>query len=378
MAAYRVRGLLRDIHLWIGLCLMVVFIPLGLSGSWMVFEDDFDKMLHPHRYQASSGDAELSPSRYLTAAQQAFVNRAPIVQLRMPEDQGAPVVVSSTTGLTAWVDPTSGKVLDVGNPRTELRAVAHQFHENLFMARTGRRIVGWIGVALFLTSVTGLITWWPRNNAVLRGLRWQRSPLVWSNIHHLVGFWSSVFLAILSLTGVALAFPELLRPTGGAPGRGERFEGGPPARFSFAPPVASPHLSADQAVSSAEKATGASDFESLRLPTQGDPPRWQVVVLGQTGPTFVSVDDQTGQASTLAGRGGRGGFRGGERRGEGGGGRPPAMRVIRLLHAGNDAPMIWRVVLFIVGLVPTIMGLTGLVIWLRTRRRPELQTPEVG
>ena len=378
MAAFRVRRVLRDIHLWIGLCLMVVFIPLGLSGSWLVFDDDFDKVLHPHRYQASAGDAELSPSKYLIPAQQAFGARALVSQLRMPEDQGAPVIVSSSTGLTAWLDPVSGKVLDVGNPRTELRAVAHQFHENLFMARTGRRIVGWIGVAMFLMSVTGLITWWPRNNAVLRGLKWRRSPLVWSNIHHLAGFWSSVFLAILSLTGVALAFPELMRPPGGGPARGEGFEGRPPARFVFAPPVASPHLSADQAVSAAEKAASASDFESLRLPTQGDRPSWQVAVLGQNGPAFVAVDDQTGQATASEGPGRRGGFRGGERRGEGGFGRPPAMRVVRLLHAGNDAPMVWRVVLFIIGLAPTILGLTGLVIWLCTRRRPELQTPEVA
>ena len=75
MAAIRVRKLLRDIHLWIGVILTIVFIPLGLSGSYLVFDDDFERMLHPHRYQASAGETELSASRYLAAAQQAFAAR---------------------------------------------------------------------------------------------------------------------------------------------------------------------------------------------------------------------------------------------------------------------------------------------------------------
>lgn len=384
MAAFRLRKLWRDVHLWIGVGLTIVFIPLGLSGSWLVFDDAFDRMLHPHRYEASAGDTELAASKYLASAQQAFGGRARPAQLQMPGDEGEPVVVSAADGETAWLDPVSGKVLDAGNPRKELRAMAHQFHETLFMGRNGRGIVGWLGVAMFISSLTGLITWWPRNNAVLRGLRWRRSPLVWSNLHHLIGFWSCALLAILSLTGVALAFPGLLRPGGEGPARAERFEGAARGRLVAATPLASPHLTADQAVAAAEKAAGAMDFESVRLPTQGEkpsptPPAWQVMVLGQDGRRIVMVDDQTGQAKMFdgSGFGGFGSFgnvpRGGARGAGRGFGRPPAMRAVRWLHAGNGASMVWRVLIFVVGLAPTILGVTGVVIWLRTRRRPELQ-----
>ena len=378
--AVRLRNLWRNIHLWIGVGLTVLFIPLGLTGSYLVFDDAFERMLHPHRYEASAGDTELAPSRYFAAAQAAFGGRAQVAQLRMPQDEGAPAIVTGASGMTAWIDPASGKVLDAGNPRTELRAVAHQLHENLFMGRSGRRIVGVLGAAMFISSLTGLYLWWPRNNAVLKGLRWRRSPIVWSNLHHLVGFWSSLFLAILSLTGVALAFPELLRGQGAGPPRAERLKGGPGGprgpggpggRFSFAPPVAAPRMTADQAVTAAEQATGGSDYASVRLPTQGGDGAWQVMVLGDNGPAFVAVDDATGQAKAMQGR--RGGFRGGfgpgfRPRGEGG--RGPAMRMVRVLHAGNDASIVWRLLMFVVGLVPTILGVTGVVFWLKTRRRP--------
>ncbi len=382
MASFRLRKLLRSVHLWVGLCLAILFIPLGLSGSWLVFSDDFDRMLHPHRYHATAADMELSPSKYFGAAQQAFGARARVAQLRMPEDDGQPAVVSSAKGLTAWLDPASGKVLDVGNPRVEIRALAHQFHETLFLAQPGRRIVGWLGVAMFISSVTGLIIWWPPNNAIIKGLRWRRSPLVWSNIHHLVGFWSSLLLAILSLTGVALAFPELLRPSGGAHGM-ERF-GGPRGRLFAGPTMASPHLSADEAVALAEKAENAMDFMAVSLPTQGDEPSWRVTVLGSNGTSMVAVDDKTGQASASTGFQGRAfeGGRSGERRfggpAEGRRGPNPAMRVVRLLHAGNDAGFAWRIVIFIVGLIPSLLGITGVLIWLKTRRRSEAVLSKAG
>ena len=40
----RLRGILRTVHLWIGLTLFVVLAPLGLSGSLLVWDDGLDKL----------------------------------------------------------------------------------------------------------------------------------------------------------------------------------------------------------------------------------------------------------------------------------------------------------------------------------------------
>jgi hypothetical protein len=51
----------------------------------------------------------------------------------------------------------------------------------------------------------------PRSAAFLSGLRWQRTAWATTNLHHLLGFWTSIPLAQVSLTGVYLGFPQAAR-----------------------------------------------------------------------------------------------------------------------------------------------------------------------
>src|SRR5205085_5033238 len=90
--------------------------------------------------------------------------------------------------------------------------VLHRFHENLTIPEySGRAIVGWAGVGLAVLALSGIVLWWPRNVAFLRGLRWQRRPAQTTNLHFLIGFWISLPLAFVALTGIYLAFPPQAR-----------------------------------------------------------------------------------------------------------------------------------------------------------------------
>lgn len=72
----------------------------------------------------------------------------------------------------------------------------------------GRDIVGWVGVAMLIMSLTGLYLWWPRGKGFVRGLRWRRGPAFSFNLHHMLGFWIAIPLAIVALTGIYLGFPQ--------------------------------------------------------------------------------------------------------------------------------------------------------------------------
>ena len=41
---------------------------------------------------------------------------------------------------------------------------------------------------------------------------------------------------------------------------------------------------------------------------------------------------------------------------------------IRWIHEGSHAGMLWRVVVFLCGVLPTVFVVTGVMIWLRSRR----------
>lgn len=71
----------------------------------------------------------------------------------------------------------------------------------------GRQIVGWLGVAMLISSLTGLWLWWPLTGSVRRGSLLKRRPQFDANLHHLTGFWICIPLAMLSLTGAWISFP---------------------------------------------------------------------------------------------------------------------------------------------------------------------------
>ncbi|HEY4029609.1 MAG TPA: PepSY-associated TM helix domain-containing protein [Caulobacteraceae bacterium] len=348
MARLRLRAFSRTLHLWIGLVLFLVLAPIGLTGAWLVYDDPIDAWLHPQRH-AVSGPVALTPGAYVDAARQAFGERAHPTQLRLPQGpDGGPVTVQGGA-LTAWLDPGSGKVLEVGAPRQELRGMVHQLHGNLFMAQAGRKLVGWLGLFMLASCVSGLIIWWPRG-LFIKGLAWRRSPLVWSNLHHMMGFWICVPLALLSFTGAAIAFPEAVRLVSGAPAPTQ----GPRPGDAV---LAEPHLTVDAAVAAALTAAGPARVLQVVLPGPGKHPSWRVQLRGEKGAMQVRVDDRTGATEA----------RPAPPSGPGGG--DPVMRLMRQVHDGDDTHPLWRAVIAAAGLAPALLGVTGTALWLK-RRRP--------
>jgi uncharacterized iron-regulated membrane protein len=348
MARLRLRALSRTVHLWIGVALFLVLAPIGLTGSYLVYDDQIDSLMHPQRH-AASGPAALAPGAYVEAARQAFGARAQPTQLRLPLGPGSGPVTVQGGQLTAWLDPASGKVLDVGAPRQELRGFIHQLHGNLFMVQPGRKLVGWLGLFMFVSCVTGLIIWWPRG-AILKGLAWRRSPTAWSNLHHMAGFCICVPLALLSFTGAAIAFPEVVRMVSGAPAPDQGARPGEAA-------VTQPHLTVDAAVAAALAEAGSGGVQQVVLPAPGPHPAWRVLLRNDQGGVQVRVDDRTGKAKASPAPP------------PGPGGGDPLMRLLRQVHDGGDTGPLWRGIIAFAGLAPALLGVTGIVLWLK-RRQP--------
>lgn len=42
-------------------------------------------------------------------------------------------------------------------------------------------------------------------------------------------------------------------------------------------------------------------------------------------------------------------------------------RFMRQLHDGNGYNVVWQTLIFVAGLVPALLGITGVMMWLRTR-----------
>jgi len=279
-----------QIHKWIGLLLAILIIPLSLSGAALVWHDALDRVVNPARYRIS-GTVRLTPERYAAGAQGALKPGERIAQITMPEGKG-PVVVAAAPAnvdpdrrgppprMMIYLDPPTARVLDVAERNAGLVRFLHVLHGSLQVPGIGRTIVGWIGVAMMVSSFTGLWLWWPTVGAFARGLRWRRHRNTDTNLHHMAGFWIALPLFVLSLTGAWISFPAFFG--------GQR---GPDRAAQRAVPLAEPGQPLDLVVARAASVRRGA-LRSIAWPTSATAD-WTVTYAGGH---VVKVADDNGVA----------------------------------------------------------------------------------
>ena len=348
--AASLRKLWLNVHLWIGIGLGLLIVPIAISGALLVWHDHIDALVNPARYAVSGTKVELPPSAYLASAARALPANAAPVAVRYPESDGWPLVVSAAGRVNVYLDPPTARVLEVVNFRSSFIGVLHRFHENLTIPEySGRAVVGWVGVGMLISSLTGIYLWWPRNSPFTRGLRWRRSPETTTNLHHLLGFWISIPLAVVSATGIYLGFPQQGRELlSSMMAMSPRPSGAPLARQTM--------LTPDSALEKARASEPGAQPAVLFLATQlqgGASPLWRVQLrkTNSDETATVLIDDQSGKVTPVA----------------------PALtgdrtaQWIRWIHEGSRGGPVWQTIVFLCGAFPPVFAVTGLIMWLRRR-----------
>ena len=95
-------------------------------------------------------------------------------------------------------------------------------------------------------------------------------------------------------------------------------------------------------------------------------PEWSIEVSPAKGrPASVTVSDADGAAKVAPAPPG-----------------PPRQTIARLMrqiHDGNDMPFIWQLIVFLGGIIPAILAVTGIIMWWRARTwRAELAERRAG
>lgn len=343
-----------QVHKWIGLVLAILIVPISLSGAALVWDEGLDRLLSPARY-ATSGAALLPLRRYLGAARAQAQDGKRIANIMLPADDG-PVAVTllSSPGeggdaarpprTMVYLDPPTARVLDVADTGTGVLRTLHRLHGSLMLPGIGRQIVGWVGVAMMLSCFTGLWLWWPLTGRWVRGLRWGRHRETDANLHHLAGFWIALPLFILSLTGAWICFPAAFGAlVGDAPRRG-----GP--MMAADRPLDRPALAIDDVVARGLPLAPDAALRTILFPTEHQSD-WTLAYDIQPMGT-VAVADDSGVAARSAS------FEGGGR---------SVAQWMRRLHDGTGMGRLWQTIIFVGGVLPGLLAVTGVLMWWRAR-----------
>lgn len=194
-------------HFYAGLFVIPFMIMLAVTGSIYLFKPQLDNLLYADLMQVRPAGQVLSADQQLDKVRQAYPQAA-ISQYLPPVDaeHSAQFVVSLDGRKTnLFVDPYSGQMLGTQDAENNLQAIARSLHGTLLIGTVGDRLIELAAGWAIVLVVSGLYLWWPRGQG-MRGLFWprlaNRGRLFWRDLHAVTGFWGSLLLLFMLLTGM--------------------------------------------------------------------------------------------------------------------------------------------------------------------------------
>jgi uncharacterized iron-regulated membrane protein len=224
------RKLWLKVHLYLGLFAGAIFVLIGLTGSLLVFEDAIDAGLNPRLMIAAApgGNTSFLPlDDIVKSGMKAMPNNGKVLDLGFPRyakqtfdlwfEQPAPDA-DYLERHQIFINPYTAEVtgqrllIDFERPwRDPLMDFILRLHYSLALGSTGMNAVGFIGLALLFSVLTGLIVWWPHSGKFAKALTIKpsaSSERLNFDIHKTFGFYSAFILLFLIVSGVYLVFPE--------------------------------------------------------------------------------------------------------------------------------------------------------------------------
>ncbi|TWB56326.1 PepSY-associated TM helix domain-containing protein [Nitrospirillum viridazoti] len=384
---------LRFLHLWVGLILGLPLLALGLSGTVLVIEPELRAAFTPSLPAAPADAAPHSVTEVVAAAAAALeTSGAPgarpasyaapsapggtatvrfQAQRRMPQGgehahgQGGAANRApggGMPGISVHIDPVTLAVVSTPGLDATIGWI-HRLHGNMLIQdRSGRNLVGYLGVIMTALGVTGLVLWWPRPG------QWRQSFIVRKTakgarfhreLHGAAGIWGLVVFLVVSVTGVAIAFPQTIAAGIGAvlpmAAQTQGFavpkvtprDGADPAGVDEAVAIA---LAASHRPGLALRGTSLpqSPDQAIRVvlaPPGGDAPSAVTLMVDPWARQVVEVRDPSAQAAGNKVTG-----------------------WMRPLHEGEGLGPVYRVLVALSGLLPTLFAITGTSMWWIKRR----------
>jgi uncharacterized iron-regulated membrane protein len=234
------RSVWLTVHLWLGLALGLFLSMIGVTGSALVFFQEIDQALNAElRIVAAppQGRAAWRPLEEIAAAARSSVpaeDRLGFTYWPESDDQaflfydrrpvaGAekPAGSEKTQTWHVFVDPYRAKVTGERLWRDPDNVIGGAFvcflfdlHYRLLWPVVGDIAVGIMAVLAFVSTLTGVYLWWPRNGKWRQALsmKWPaRSERVTYDLHRLAGFYLLPVAIAVLMSGVYFNLPDQFR-----------------------------------------------------------------------------------------------------------------------------------------------------------------------
>ncbi len=179
-------------------------VILGMTGSILAFEPEFDRLLHPDLSYVLPTGRILSLAEIGNAVSRKY-DGEPIVAFLPSASPNAAAEVIMPRGIVA-VNQYTGEILGVRTRGQTFLGFVRALHVRLATGDPGRNVVRWSAVALLFSISSGLYLWWPLKRVRIRSPWWRRG--FWFDLHNVFGILFLLPFMILAGTGVVMGFED--------------------------------------------------------------------------------------------------------------------------------------------------------------------------
>jgi uncharacterized iron-regulated membrane protein len=208
------RRAMFQIHLWTGIALGLYVLVISVSGSAVVFRNEI--------YKAADEGPTIVEVRGDKLPEKELIAKAKALY---PGDSVSFVWPGKEANhaTEVWLDHNGTRNQRLFNPYTgedlgpsvpyAIQAAAWfmRLHTDLLGGKTGRTINGVASIIFTILCITGAIVWWPGIDKWKRSL-WVNPKSGWKRInwdlHSAFGFWSFALVFMWAVTGIFVVWPQ--------------------------------------------------------------------------------------------------------------------------------------------------------------------------
>lgn len=207
------------VHLWLSVPFGLVIAIVCLSGAVLVFEDELLELSYPSRYFVKEvEDKPLSTAELMIAARKQLPESIQINGLRITSDpERTYQVVMPGKKAAAFINPYTGEITGMTDGQGFFMQVM-RLHRWLLDSykkggdsfALGKTVVGISTLVFVLIIISGIVTWYPRSKKALKARLKVKTTAGWKrffyDLHVTGGFYASLLLLVLALTGLTWSF----------------------------------------------------------------------------------------------------------------------------------------------------------------------------